>query len=181
MARLPHNQIYTRDFMMIQSADHISGLTGATVTVTLSKAGAAFGAAAGTVTEVANGHYKVAYTTADLNTLGDLAVHATATSGDPTDFIDQVVAGIFKNVIYNNFEFVVTDSTNHNPATGKTVTLTRSIDGGAFGAGTLSAVTEIAFGVYAVNFAAADLNGNTVILRGTATGCDDVLERIITQ
>ncbi len=181
MARLPHNQIYTREFMMIQTADHISGLTGATVTATLSKAGGSYGAAAGTVTEIANGMYKVAFTTADTNTLGDLGVHCTASSGDPTDFIDQVVAGIFKNVIYNNYEFLITDSTNHNPATGKTVAVTRSIDGGAFSGGTLSAVTEIANGIYAVNFAAADLNGNTIVLRATATGCDDALERIITQ
>lgn len=181
MARLPHSQTYTREFLMVQSADHVSGLTGASPAVTLSKAGAAFGAAAGAVTEVANGIYKIAFTTADTNTLGDLAVHATAASGDPTDFIDQVVGGIWKNVIFNNYEFLMTDSTNHNPASGKTVTVTRSIDGGAFGAGTLSAVTEIANGIYAVNFAAADLNGNCIVLRATASGCDDTLMQIVTQ
>jgi hypothetical protein len=185
MARLPHNQIYTRTFMLIQSADHLSGLTGASPTVKLSKAGGSGAAAGGSVTEVDStnnpGLYKIAYTTTDTNTLGDLSVHVSAASADPTDFIDQVVAGIFKNVIYNNYEFLMTDSTNHNPATGKTVTVTRNIDGGAFGSGTLSAVTEVANGIYAVNFAAADLNGNTIMLRGTATGCDDVLERIITQ
>jgi len=55
------------------------------------------------------------------------------------------------------------------------------LDGGAFAAGSLSAVTEISNGIYAVNFAASDLNGNTVILRATAAGCDDALERVITQ
>lgn len=77
-------------FLIVQSSDHITGLTGATPTVTISKAGAAFGAAAGTVTEVSSGWYKIAFTTADTGTVGDLAVHVTATSGDPTDFVDQI-------------------------------------------------------------------------------------------
>jgi len=77
---------------MIASSDHISPLTGATVTVNLSKAGGAFGAAGGTVTEISNGWYKVALNTTDTGTLGDLAYHCTATSGDNTDFSDEVVA-----------------------------------------------------------------------------------------
>lgn len=79
-----------------------------------------------------------------------------------------------KNQALANFHFLMTDSSAHNPATGKTVTVTRCIDGGAFAAGTLSAVTEVSNGVYRVNFAAADLNGNVVTLRATAPGCDDV-------
>lgn len=78
-----------------------------------------------------------------------------------------------KNQALANFHFLMLDSTNHAPATGKTVTVTRSIDNGAFAAGTLSAVTEISAGYYRVDFAAADLNGNVVTLRATATGCDD--------
>jgi hypothetical protein len=74
----------------------------------------------------------------------------------------------------------MTDSTNHNPATGKTVAVTRSIDGGAFGAGTLSAVSEIANGIYAVNFGAGDLNGAVITLRATATGCDDLFVTFVT-
>lgn len=178
---MPHNQTYTRTFLMVQSADHVSALTGASPSVSIAKAGGSFGSAAGTVTEVANGIYKVAFTSADLNTLGDISVHCTAASGDPTDFIDQVVAGIFKNVAFSNYMFLMTDSTNHNPKTGATVTVTRSIDGSAFGAGTLSAVTEIANGIYAVNFAAADVNGNNIVLRATASGCDDTLCSIVTQ
>lgn len=91
MALLKQSTAYTRAFLLVQSADHVSGLTGATPTVNLSKAGATFGAAGGTVTELANGWYKIALTTTDTNTLGDLAYHITATSGDPTDFTDQVI------------------------------------------------------------------------------------------
>jgi hypothetical protein len=82
----------TRTFLMIDAADHISGKTGLTVTVTVSKNGGVFAAAAGAVSEVGNGWYKVAYTIADTNTLGDLSAHATATGADPTDWQDQVVA-----------------------------------------------------------------------------------------
>jgi hypothetical protein len=79
-----------------------------------------------------------------------------------------------KNQSLSKFEFVMTDSSTHAPATGKTVSITRSIDGGAFGAGTLGAVTELANGVYYTDLPAADLNGNVVTLRATATGCDDL-------
>lgn len=87
---------------MVQSSDHITGLTGATVTVTLSKAGGAFAAAGGTVTEISSGWYKIALTTTDTNTLGDLAFHCTATSGDPTDFSDQVTTQILGDTLTAN-------------------------------------------------------------------------------
>ena len=74
-------------FLMIQSSDHITGLTGATPTVVLSKNGAAFASPAGAVTEVGNGWYKVAGNSTDTNTLGPLALHATAASADPSDII----------------------------------------------------------------------------------------------
>ncbi len=85
-----------------------------------------------------------------------------------------------KNTALAAFMFMMTDSTNHNPASGKTITITRAIDGGAFAGGTLSSVTEVANGIYAVDFATGDLNGNTIILRATATGCDDTFVRIVT-
>jgi hypothetical protein len=91
-----------------------------------------------------------------------------------------IKGNIKTNAAYTGFTFMMTDSTNHAPATGKTVTVTRSIDGGAFGAGTLSSVTEVGVGIYSVDFGAGDLNGKTVILRATATACDDTFERIVT-
>lgn len=79
-------------FMMVQSSDHVTPLTAASPTVTLSKNGASFGAASGAVTEIANGWYKVAGNATDTNTLGPLVLHATAASGDPTDFIFEIVS-----------------------------------------------------------------------------------------
>jgi hypothetical protein len=90
-----------------------------------------------------------------------------------------IASGIRKNTALANFEFLMTDSTNHNPVTGKTVTVTRSIDDGAFAAGTLSAVTEIGVGIYAVDFGAGDLNGTVITLRAVAAGCDDTFVTIV--
>ncbi len=88
---------------------------------------------------------------------------------------------IKKNTALPKFEFLMTDSTNHAPATGATVAVTRSVDGGAFGAGTLSAVTEVSSGIYYVDFGAGDLNGKVTTLRATATGCDDTLVTLIIE
>ena len=96
---LKQSTAYTRAFKMIDSTDHLSKKTGLTCTVNISKAGAAFGAAGGTVTEVANGWYKVALTTTDTATLGDLAFYITATGADDTDFVDTVAANILGDTL----------------------------------------------------------------------------------
>jgi hypothetical protein len=78
-------------FFLVDATDHVSPITGLTPTVVISKDGAAFAAAAGAVTEIGNGWYAIALTAADTDTLGDLAVHVTATGADDTDFVRQVV------------------------------------------------------------------------------------------
>jgi hypothetical protein len=91
------------------------------------------------------------------------------------------ISGSFKkNTALAKFMFLMTDSTNHAPATGKTVTCTRSLDGAAFGSGTLGTPTEVANGIYYVDFASGDMNGNVVTLRATATGCDDTFVTLVT-
>ena len=82
---------YPINFLMVDSTDHITAKTGLTVTVTLSKNGAAFGAAAGAVTEISNGWYSLAGNATDRNTLGELLVHASATGADPTDMQYAIV------------------------------------------------------------------------------------------
>jgi len=76
---------------MTDSADHITGKTGLTLTITAGKNGAAFASISPTVTEIANGWYSLALTTSHTDTLGDLALHITATGADPTDLVRQVV------------------------------------------------------------------------------------------
>jgi hypothetical protein len=70
----------------------VTGLTGATLTITLSKDGAAFASISPTVTERGTGWYNVALTTAHTDTLGDFVLRATAASADPIDLREQVFA-----------------------------------------------------------------------------------------
>ncbi len=85
-----------------------------------------------------------------------------------------------KNTALSNFPFIMSSSTNGAPLAGLTVTATRRIDNGSFGA-CANAVTEIANGWYTINLAAADLNGVTIALRFAATGAFDRDITIVTQ
>lgn len=88
---------------------------------------------------------------------------------------------IKKNAAFTNFEFLMVNSTDHiTPQTGLTITATRSIDGGAFAACSNSA-TELSAGIYKIDLSAADLNGNFITLKFTATGADARYIPIATQ
>lgn len=91
-----------------------------------------------------------------------------------TDGGTKVTSIIKKNSAISNYHFLMTDSTTHNPVTGKTVTVTRVIDSGTFAGGTIGSVTEVSDGLYRVDLPAADLNGNVVTLKFSASGCDDL-------
>lgn len=89
--------------------------------------------------------------------------------------IKAAVAPIQKNV-GKTIRFAMHSSTSpYGLAAGATVSVTRSIDGAAFAAGTLGSVAEVANGLYEVDFANADLNGDCVVLYATATGCRPTL------
>lgn len=108
---------------------------------------------------------------------------AAANGGLPTVDANNAVKirGVLKkNAALANFHFLMTDSTTHNPATGKTVTATRLLDNGSFGGGTLGAVTEVANGVYRLDLGAGDTNGDVVTFRFTASGCDDLVLTFLT-
>ena len=108
--------------------------------------------------------------------------NGTFSSGVPTVNINTTNRpGIRKNTALTNFEILMTDDTDHNPATGKTVTVTRSVDGGAFGSGTLGSVSEVSDGIYKFDFGAGDLNGDVITLKASATGCDDTFITIKTS
>lgn len=84
-------------FLMIDVVDHITGKTGLSPTVTISKNSGAFAAPAGAVTEIGNGWYKVAGNATDTNTNGTIALHAEATGADPFDGIVAQVVGYSPN------------------------------------------------------------------------------------
>jgi hypothetical protein len=79
-------------FLLVLSADHITGATGQTPTVTIAKNTGVFVTPAGAVTEVGNGWYSIAPNAVDASTLGPLLLHATATACDPTDDQYDVVS-----------------------------------------------------------------------------------------
>ena len=103
MAVLRKKTPYTRLFLMVKSTGagaHILGQTGANPIVTLGKAGAAFTAAEGIVSELTSGWYKINLTVNDTDTIGDLGYKITGTGADPTDFIDQIdLFSIFDEIL----------------------------------------------------------------------------------
>ena len=86
-------------FLMV-ATDHLTGATGQSPTVRFSKNGAtAFATATQTVTEMQYGWYKLTLATGNVDTEGELAVHATATAGDDTDEKHQVTPGLWANLM----------------------------------------------------------------------------------
>jgi hypothetical protein len=85
-----------------------------------------------------------------------------------------------RGVALADFTFPMYASTNQHPLSGLTVTATRSIDGGAFGA-CANAVSEIGNGWYKINLAGTDLDGLVVALNFSATLADDTQITLITQ
>ena len=90
-ARKQSSTDYPIVFFMIDSTDHVSAKTGLTPSVTISKNGGAFGAASGTVAEIANGWYSLAGHATDRNTLGTLVINAAAAGADDADLLCQIV------------------------------------------------------------------------------------------
>jgi hypothetical protein len=94
---------------------------------------------------------------------------------------DNLPDGIKKNTALNGFPFYMVDSTDDiSGKTGLTVTASRAIDGAAFASCTNSP-TEISGGAYKINLSASDLNGDTIMLKFTATGANDTILTIVTQ
>ena len=74
-----------------------------------------------------------------------------------------------------DFGVTITDNVNHLPVTtSPTVTVTRSIDGAAFGATTAGTATELSAGTgdYVIDLSSGDMGGKSVRLKFTASGCD---------
>jgi len=134
----------------------------------------------------AKGYYLFDAAQAETNA-DDILVSAKSSTanivvvGAPARIVTIPNSVMKKNTALANFAFEMTDSTNHNPATGKTVTVTRSIDGAAFGATTAGTATEISNGAYEIDLSAADRNGDVITLRMVATGCDDLFITLLME
>lgn len=112
----------------------------------------------------------------------------SSTLNDKIDTIDTNVDSILadtatptKNAVFNNMSVFMVDSTDHVSAkTGLTLTVTRSIDGAAFGAATGTAA-EVANGIYQFDASAADMNGDVITFRFAAAGADDSFITVLTK
>lgn len=124
------------------------------------------------------GLYEIQIADARWAVSGARSINVTVSGVSDLEQVDTVIqlagysSGIRKNVALSAFPFFMADSSDHISAkTGLTITAQRSIDGAAFAACANSA-TEVANGMYKIDLAAADLNGDTITLRFTATGAD---------
>jgi hypothetical protein len=95
---------------------------------------------------------------------------------------DLLPSGIPKNTALAAFEWLMVLAADHiSPATGKTVVCQRSIDGAAFANCNTTPATEVSDGVYKVDLAASDLNGDVITLKFTEATCDTTLITIKTD
>jgi hypothetical protein len=151
--------------------------------------GGAFGdAGIGVLVHMGNGRYYAELTQAAVN-IPDRSViegryksaNTAEALGTTVQIVENVVADlrVRKNTALANFTFPMRDQWG-NPLTGLTVTAQRSIDGAAFGA-CANPVSEIANGLYKISLAAADLNGDVIALKFTATGARQRDFTIITE
>lgn len=133
----------------------------------------------------APGIYKLTLTATECQCYVGMLAGKSGTTGVvvlPVHITFETQATIKKNTALAGFEFPMIDSSDHlSRKSGVSVTLTRSLDGGAFGAAANSVSEVGTSGVYKVDLAAGDLNGNTVTLMAVAAGCDDTVIEIITQ
>lgn len=89
-------------------------------------------------------------------------------------------SNIKKNQALAGFTFTMTNSSGHAPKSGANVTASRSLDGTPFAA-CANPPAEISNGVYRIDLEASDMAADTVTLRFTAQGCDDLVVTLVTQ
>lgn len=123
---------------------------------------------------------------ADYTVVADLGTVQTA---DHTASIaaikaitDLLPSGIKKNTALANFEFYMVLAADHiSPALLKVVDCQRSIDGAAFANCNAPVATEVSAGIYKLDLAASDLNGDVVTLKFSEATCDTRLITIKTS
>lgn len=122
---------------------------------------------------------KIADGAIDAATFAAGAIDAAALA---TDAVNEIRDAILPktNTALPNLAILMVDSTDHiTPKTGLSLTVTRSIDGGAFGSGTGTAA-EVANGIYQYDASAADVNGTIITFRFEGTDADDTFLTIRT-
>lgn len=100
----------------------------------------------------------------------------------PAQITALTEGGMKKNVEKAAFPIYMVLSSDHvTAATGKTVAVAISKDGGAFGAATNTPATEVSGGFYKITLAAADVNCDTLAIKATSADCDATAFSILTS
>lgn len=112
---------------------------------------------------------------AAANAAGGLPI-STAGGLDMDALLDTPI----KNTALNDIPvYLVSNADGRTPVTGATVTVERSLDGGAFVSAT-GTLAEVGNGLYMFDASAADMNGDSVVLKFTASGVDPYLINLST-
>jgi hypothetical protein len=146
------------------------------VDITQTAADKAWATAARALTDKAGFSLAADQSAVTIGTVNALAADSVDASALATDAVSEIANAIIpeKNAAFSNIVFLMVNSTDHvTPETGLTVTATRSIDGGAFAAGTGTGPAEIGNGIYQYDASQADMNGDVVMFRFSASGADD--------
>jgi hypothetical protein len=86
------NSPATITIYMVADTDHISGVAGADVSISLSKSGSAFTPVTRTINEIGDGWYAVQLLPADTDVVGDLLIRSSAPTADDSVRATAVVA-----------------------------------------------------------------------------------------
>jgi hypothetical protein len=152
--------------------------TGLTITSQRVLDGGAIATMANSVSEISAGAYKIDLAAADVNAnTGNFLFTAPGAASAAFSFITQTFT---KNQALNGFSFPMRSATTGSLLTGLTVTAQMVLDGGAVTT-MANAVTEVSFGIYAINLAAADVNCNSGLFLFTAAGCVPTVFTFVTQ
>jgi len=104
MGLLKQSTQVTKTILMVDTADHITGKTGLTITKYLTKAGGTPTSATMTTSELdstnAKGIYSLVFSTSHTDTLGDFQLHLSGTGADPSDYWWTVVARLNDDLAY---------------------------------------------------------------------------------
>lgn len=90
MRNLTQNSTYNLMVFLTSQTDHVSGISGETLTVELSKNGAPFISISPSIADRSYGWYRISLTSSHTDTSGDFVLHITSANSDPTDIIYTV-------------------------------------------------------------------------------------------
>ena len=122
MHRIPLSSTTRLVFLLVDATDDETaetGISGASITVQLSKNGAAFANSAGTKAEIGSGWYSYLATAGEADTVGPVAIKVTGT-GAIQQNLEYCVGSRVPNAVA--FTYTLTNVSNGNPIEGATVT-----------------------------------------------------------